>query len=309
MDRGKFARSPTTPGRRTASGWPTTRRQQNGFSIVYLYSTADKKITAVTNDLVNSNGAVFDPDGNYFYFLSDRDYNEVLGNYDFEFANPKTTRPYLITLHADAPSPFPALSDETAIKNEEPAAEAPNQKKKIKTRSRRTKNKQKSEKRRRKKEVSRARKRSKDIAKNFRIDLEGIQNRIVALPVPPPASTGLGAAKDFLFYSTQPIQGLSGPLPGEESAVHAYDFKERKDKTLIEGIDRWAISFDGTKILYAGERYLRHYRRQTRRAQETRRRRAESRGACARKSILPPSGSRCSTKSGARSATISSKPA
>src|SRR6202044_435475 len=82
------------------------------------------------------------------------------------------------------------------------------------------------------------------------IDLEGIQNRVVALPVAPASVTGLGAGKGFLYYSSQPIQGLSGPLPGEESAVHAYDFKERKEKTLIEGIDRWAMSFDGTKILY-----------------------------------------------------------
>ena len=76
-------------------------------------------------------GAVFDPEGNYLYFLSDRDYNEVLGNYDFEFANPKTTRPYLVTLHADAPSPFPALSDETAIKRDDepaPAAAGPTEK-------------------------------------------------------------------------------------------------------------------------------------------------------------------------------------
>jgi hypothetical protein len=55
-----------------------TCQGQNGLSIMYLYSTADKKITAVTSDLVNGNGAVFDPEGNYVYFQSDRDYNEVL---------------------------------------------------------------------------------------------------------------------------------------------------------------------------------------------------------------------------------------
>jgi tricorn protease len=60
----------------------------------------------VTTNFYNSNLPVFDPEGKYLYFLSDRDYNEVLGNFDFEFANPKTTRVYLATLKAGDPSPF-----------------------------------------------------------------------------------------------------------------------------------------------------------------------------------------------------------
>ena len=59
--------------------------------------------------MTNSFSPVFDPDGKYLYFLSDRDFNEVLGNIDFEFANPKTTRVYVVTLRNDEASPFPAL--------------------------------------------------------------------------------------------------------------------------------------------------------------------------------------------------------
>jgi tricorn protease len=90
--------------------------KENGYSVVELYSLTDRKITPVTTDMTNSNTPLFDPEGKYLYFLSDRDYNEVLGNVDFEFANPKTTRVYIATLHKDDPSPFPALSDETQIK-------------------------------------------------------------------------------------------------------------------------------------------------------------------------------------------------
>ena len=53
------------------------------------------------------------------------------------------------------------------------------------------------------------------------------------------------------FYVVSPIQGLSGPLPGEEPALHAFDLKERKDHVLLEGADQYALSFDGKKILYA----------------------------------------------------------
>jgi len=220
--------------------------QRTGLSVVYLYSTAEKKITPVTSEMVNSVGAVFDPDGKYLYFVSDRDYNEVLGNYDFEFANPKTSRPYAVTLRADLPSPFPALSDETAIKQEQPAPEAAGaegQKAKKEEGKKKPADKKEEEKPAESKAASEG-------AKGFRIDVDGIQNRVVGLPVPPAVINGINAAKGFVYYSTQPIQGLSGPLPGEESALHAFDMAARKDKTLIEDIDRWVLSSDGSKILY-----------------------------------------------------------
>ena len=63
----------------------------------------------------------------------------------------------------------------------------------------------------------------------------------------------LDASKDAIYYSTSPIQGLSGPLAGEGSEIHAYDLKERKDKVLVEGADRFALSKDSSKLLYRAE--------------------------------------------------------
>src|SRR5262249_15686902 len=94
--------------------------QDNGYQAVELYSLTDRKTTPVTGYMNNSNTPVFDPQGKYLYFLSERDFKEVLGNVDFEFANPKTTRVYIATLRKDDASPFPALSDETQVKKENP---------------------------------------------------------------------------------------------------------------------------------------------------------------------------------------------
>ena len=81
----------------------------------------------------------------------------------------------------------------------------------------------------------------------------GIQDRVVALPMPPAVIGTFQVAKGYVFYSTLPIPGLSGPIPGESSAIHVYDLKERKDKTLIAGVKRFALSFDGSKLLYESE--------------------------------------------------------
>jgi len=207
---------------------------ESQYSVVYLYSLADKKITPVTTEMANSNTPVFDPDGKYLYFLSDRDFNEVLGNIDFEFANPKTTRVYLVTLQKDEPSPFKPQSDEAGAKKDESSAgsEAKEGKDKEKEKEK-----------------------EKEKPKELRVDLDGIQDRIVALPTDPAVIRAIAAGKGYVYYSTAPMQGLSGPIPGESSAVHAFDLKERKNKTLIEDVERFALSFDGSKLLYqtAGE--------------------------------------------------------
>ncbi len=216
--------------------------QENGMSIVYLYSLADSKITAVTTSMANSSNPFFDPEDKYLYFQSDRDFNEVLGNIDFEFANPKTTRIYLVTLQKDEPSPFKPLSDEAGAKKEEPAptASAGGEEKGKKEEKAEEKDKKDKE----------AKDKEKEKPKDVRIDLDGIQDRIVALPIDPAVIRIAAAAKGVVYYSTVPVQGLSGPIPGEETKVHAYDLKDRKDKIVIEDVEHFALSYDGSKLLY-----------------------------------------------------------
>jgi len=249
VDRGKYFEIQNYSWSPDSKWLAYDKNSDTGYSVVYLYSLADHKITAVTSPLDNSYAAVFDPDKRYLYFLSDRDYNEVVGNIDFEFANPKTTRVYVATLTADEPSPFPALSDEVKVKSEEPAtaAGAPETNKKNQKQQPNKKEEKPAT------EEKAAQTETKEPPKVFKIDLEGIQNRIVALAVPPAVIRNLDASKEAIYYSTSPIQGLSGPVPGESRAIHAYDLKERKDKVLLDGADHFALSHDGSKLLYRAE--------------------------------------------------------
>ena len=250
VDRGKYNEITNYSWSPDSKWLAYDKNSESGFAVVYLYGLVDHKITPVTSALNNSNSAVFDPDKRYLYFLSDRDYNEVLGNIDFEFANPKTTRVYVATLTADEPSPFPALSDEVKVKSEEPAAAEPAPESN-KRNAKQSPNKK--EEKEQKNEDKTAQTETKEPPKVFKIDLDGIQNRIVALAVPPAVIRNLDASKEAIYYSTSPIQGLSGPIPGEDRAIHAYDLKERKDKVLLDGADRFALSRDGSKLVYRAE--------------------------------------------------------
>jgi len=240
------------------------KNAENAYAVVHLYSLPDSRITPVTTNMSNSYAPVFDPEGKYLYFLSDRDFNEVLGNVDFEFSNPKTTRIYVVTLRTDETSPFLPLSDETQIKKEESKDELTPEnfpkesgkttgKGKAEAKGKAKPSEKESKESDKGKDKDKDKKDEKEKPKEFRVDLEGIQNRIVALPTDPAVINTYLAAKGFIYYSTTPVQGLSGPIPGESAAIHVYDLKERKDKVLLEGAQRFALSFDGSKLLYEAD--------------------------------------------------------
>jgi tricorn protease len=206
------------------------KADSNQNRAIDLYSLADKKITPVTSSFTDSWNPAFDPGGKYLYFFSNRTYNEVLGVYDTEFSNPKSTGIFAVTLRADLPSPFAPRSDEVAVEKPKPSSESKTKAKK----------EEKSDK--------------EDSLKNFKIDLAGIEGRVVGLPIPPGNYQDLQANKGYVFYVSMPTLGLSGPLPGESPAIHVFDMDKRKDSMLMAGANNYTLSFDGKKLLYSGPR-------------------------------------------------------
>ena len=215
------------------SKWLTyDKTPENGYQVIELYSLAEKKITDVTTDFYPSFNPVFDRGGKYLYFLSFRTYNEVLGVYDSEFSNPQATRIYAVTLRADEPAPFAPESDEVSVKPTAASSSAGVARA----------------------ESSEAPAKTSDAAEKkeaFRIDLEGIQNRVVALPTPPGNFGSLGASDGRVYYTSSPTFGYSGPLPGSEPEIHLFDLAARKDHVLVDGATGYALSADGKKLLYS----------------------------------------------------------
>jgi tricorn protease len=239
IDQGKYA-DLTDYNWSPDSKWAVyAKAEENTNPVIYLYSLADKKITAVTNDFTGSTNPVFDPDGKYLYFLSARDFNEVFGAYDMEFSNPKAIRVYAVTLRADTPSPFAPQSDEVELNKKSNPDEKEEAKPAAKERKERKPGEKKTEE-----------KKPEEKKEPFRIDLDGIQNRVAGFPAPPEIITSVAASKGFVFYLTTPIIGLSGALSGETPALHIFDLKERKDAVLVNGATGFALSFDGKKVLY-----------------------------------------------------------
>ena len=202
------------------SKWVTyAKPAENIFYSIYLYNLENKKIHRVTSDFTDDRDPIFDPEGKYLYFLSDRTFNAVLGNVDQSFTVSKATGIYVVTLQADTLSPFAPQSDEAEIKKDEKREEEEEKKK-------------------------------EEESAPFTIDAEGIQDRIVAVPTERGNVGGLRAGKGMILYRTRPTSGLSGREPGEEPALHVYDMKERKDRVLLTPCYGYDLSPDGEKIIY-----------------------------------------------------------
>jgi tricorn protease len=183
--------------------------EENGFSSVYLYSLAQNKTYPVTTDLTDSNSPTFDPSGKYLYFISNRDLNASVGNFEYNYSYQKTARIFAVTLQAETPSPLAPESDEVSVGN----ADKPQEGKKS----------------------------------DFRIDVSGIQNRIVGLTMPPGAYVAPRAAKNKIFYLSLPTFQLTGGAT-ERTTLRVYELDKRKESE-IGPADAYEMSFNGEKLI------------------------------------------------------------
>jgi len=198
--------------------------EENRNASIFLYSLEQKRITRVTSDLTSDWEPTFDPEGKYLYFFSRRDFNAVLGNFEASYTYNRMTRIYLVTLQADAPSPFAPQSDEVEIKKPDEQTKE--------------------------KEKGKEEKETKEKKKELRIELEGIQDRVAVLPITAGEYRGMRVAKGKVFYLSFATSGLSGPASSEKTTLHVFDMEKRKDSEFLSPVDGYDISHNGEKIIY-----------------------------------------------------------
>ena len=210
-----------------------------GLPQVYLYSLDSGKTTRVTSEMNVSYDPVFDPEGKYLYFLSDRDLNATVGSFDFSFVYSNPTRVYALTLRKDQPSRFAPESDEVSIEGKEGKDEKEKAEggKEAKDKDKKADKKEEKEKK----------------PEPVRIDLEGLEDRIVAFPTDPGNFSSLRANKEAVFFMSGGPNLLTGGGDGMGD-LHAFDLEKRKDGILIKGVGGFDLSPDGSKLAYlAGE--------------------------------------------------------
>jgi len=226
-----------------------SKPHRRGSNDVFLYSLGAKKITTVSTGFYNDYNPVFEPSGKYLYFISTRYFYPSIGQLDQRYNYYTTDGIFAVTLKADEASPFKPESDEEKA-GEEKKDEKKDEKKSADAKSGEQKPDEKKE------------EKKEEAIKPIQIDLEGIGNRIAAVPIKPGilggGGGGMAARKGKLFYVSTPQEARQF-VPNDRSpknVLHVYDIEKREDKVLLEGIDGYDLDKEGKKVLYkAGHDY------------------------------------------------------
>ncbi len=193
---------------------------------VFVHSLEQDKSYPITDGLSEASEPVFDADGKYLYFFASTDAGPVKQWFDQSSADMRQTNGiYVVALTKDTPSPLAKESDE-----EKGAAE-------------KEKNGPKGEAKGKTEEVK------PKAPEPVVIDFDGLNERILALPIQAGNFSGLQAGETGqLYYLENPPDSGRFTGPNAGGSLHKYDFKRRKDEVVLTGVNSYLLSADKKKI-------------------------------------------------------------
>jgi tricorn protease len=215
---------------------------RNGFRSLYVWGGADGKVHRVTDEAFNVEGPAWDPEGNYLYVLSDREFAPQISSIEWNYAGNRTTGIFALGLRSDVKNPFGPRSDEVTVgegkdgKEGEKSGEAKDEKK------------EKDEKGAQGKGGAEEKK-----AKPVRIDFEGLAGRVARVPVDADNIEGLTATKGYVLYAITgaPFYGRDSY---EKTSLNIFSVKDRESSVLAENISGYTLAADGSKVLVRQEK-------------------------------------------------------
>ena len=215
----------------------------NELSAIHLYSLMDGKSTQITDGLSDATNPVFDKDGRYLFFTASTNSGESLGLDIHAVAATATSSIYLAVLDKTQPSPFAPESDEEKIAEEKSdvkgAGKGDGKGDGAKTGAQVAD-----------KPSDDAKPNAKAEVKDIKVDLDGIDQRILSVPMPPRRYMSLQVVKAGTLLAIEvpaPTENIVGPA---RLTAHRYDFKTRKSDVALTGVTAFQMSFGGEKALY-----------------------------------------------------------
>jgi len=194
-----------------------TQEQSNFNRDLYLYDFTRKKSVLISDGMADISTPAFSPDGKYLYFAASTNSGPQQVGLDLS----SREKPYRAAIYAAVLSEDEKSPMHKAMGDEEPKKEGDKSKDDDKT--------------------------EKPVTK---IDLEGLSDRIVALPIAKDNYSHIKIAKDGTLYAIANVQaGAQVTPPGERNAdsnnLIRYNFADRKLETVMSGVTNLDMSENG----------------------------------------------------------------
>ena len=201
------------------SRWFTYSRDlENYHNAVYIFDAQNKKTQQVTNGFYNCGNPAFDEEGKYLYITTNQSYLPYYSDIDNSFIYANSTKLAVISLKKTTPSVIAPKNDTVAIKPGEAKADDKKKDSAVK----------------------------KLAVAGVEIDFDGIQSRMVILPLPPGNYGNIAAAKGKIIYQKFPATGSS---PDDKTSLKYFDLDKREEKNILDNVDNYSISANTQKLL------------------------------------------------------------
>lgn len=235
------------------SKWITyTRDLPNDLKAVFLYSLDSHTTTQVTDGMSDAASAAFDPNGKYLYFLASTDDGPSNAGIDLSSLDrAETSAAYVVVLSKDDVSPLPLESDDEKIKDEK-KDDKKDEPKKDDKKADEKKDKSPKDAKAEAAGDEKEKDASDDKAVTVKIDLDGIGNRILALPVPARNYSDVVVGKTGVIYLSEgsPVGRSSSENGGPGiRALWRFTLEKRKTEQVLSDLDLFTVSSDGSKAL------------------------------------------------------------
>jgi tricorn protease len=177
-----------------------TLGRANGWKSIYIMDLTTMKKVKVSEGYYDDGGVAFDKNGKYLYFSSSRTFTPSFGETEFSLKQENSTRLYAMMLKADLPNPFADKNDEEVAGSDE----------------------------------------KKDDKKEDKgIDFDGIEDRVIVLPMGPGNYGGLTSADNGFFYVS-------------EGTLFQYTVGQKQPVAIYQGVGAFAFNPSGSKIAVLG---------------------------------------------------------
>jgi tricorn protease len=182
---------------------------------------ADHAVTDVTDGRFADTDPVFTADGLYLAFVSRRSFDPVYDAQSFDLSFPFGSRPYLVPLAAETPSPFGPLTGGRPVSQDPPAGEKSDSPERA----------------------------------VVTVDADGLADRVVGVPVPEARYSALRAVKGGLAWLREPVAGVLGESGADPDAdrlrpvLERFDLRKREVSELAGELDWFAVSGNGTRLV------------------------------------------------------------
>ena len=234
-----------------------TKQLPSGQHAVFVYSLDQGKIFQVTDGMSDALYPSFDKNGKYLYFTASTNVALTTAGLDMTSDEHRVSRNvYVAVLSKDEKSPLAPESDEEKPKDEK-KPDLDKHKDEDKAQEK-TKDKSKNKYRDADKSAPAAADKDKDNKDKkkdepviVKIDIDGIGQRILSLPIPAKNYLNMLSGKSgILFLAEGPMVVTEDDYPNVSQTLQKFDLSKRKVDKFMDDVNDFTVSFDGEKLLY-----------------------------------------------------------